>query len=120
VPIYPYNFAIIPDPSPTLKASTGDPFAPVRTYLFQIDTTDLYNSPMMESATLQAPGGVVSWQPQNIYGLNAVNDSTVFYWRCTIDSTGNGGYNWYERSFQYIPDEHGWGQAHYFQFKNDD
>ncbi len=120
VPIYPYNFAIIPDPSPTLKASTGDPFAPVRTYLFQIDTTDLYNSPMMESATLQAPGGVVSWQPQNIYGLNTINDSTVFYWRCTIDSTGNGGYNWYERSFQYIPGEHGWGQAHYFQFKNDD
>jgi hypothetical protein len=120
IPVYPYDYAIIPDPNPTLKASTGDPFAPVRTYLFQIDTTDLYNSPIMESVTMQAPGGVVSWQPPNIFNLNSIQDSTVFYWRCTIDSTGNGSYNWYERSFQYITGEHGWGQAHYFQFKEDD
>jgi hypothetical protein len=118
VPVYPYEYAIVPEPNPTLKASTGDPLAPVRTYIFQIDTTDLFNSPIMEMTVLQAPGGVVSWQPQNIYALNASQDSTVFFWRCTIDSTGNGGnYNWYERSFQYINGEHGWGQAHYFQFK---
>ncbi len=117
VPVYPYDFAIVPDPSPMLKASTGDPLAPLRTYLFQIDTTDLFNSPVLETTTLQAPGGVVSWQPQSIYSLNSFQDSTVFFWRCSIDSTGNGGYNWYERSFQYITGKHGWGQAHYFQFK---
>ncbi|MBK7944128.1 MAG: hypothetical protein IPJ85_01940 [Flavobacteriales bacterium] len=121
VPVYPYDFAVVPDPTATLKASTGDPLAPVRTYVFQIDTTDTFDSPAMESFTTQAPGGVVSWDPQGIFALNALQDSTVFYWRCSIDSSasGNGQYNWYERSFQYIPNKRGWGQAHIFQFKKD-
>jgi hypothetical protein len=119
IPVYPYDYAIVPDPQPVLKASTGDPFAPERTYVLQIDTTDLFNSPVLESVSITAPGGVVTWQPQSIYSLNAFQDSTVFFWRCSIDSTGNGGYGWYERSFQYIAGKEGWGQAHYFQFKND-
>jgi len=119
VPVYPYAYAIVPDAAPILKASTGDPLAPPRIYLFEIDTTDLFNSPIREATTLTAPGGVVNWQPQAIYNINTIQDSTVFFWRCTIDSTGNGGYNWYERSFQYIEGKSGWGQAHYFQFKND-
>jgi hypothetical protein len=121
VPVYPYDFAVVPDPTATLMASTGDPLAPVRTYVFQIDTTDTFDSPAMESATLQAPGGVVSWDPPGIFALNALQDSTVFFWRCSIDSaaSGNGQYNWYERSFQYIPQKRGWGQAHIFQFKKD-
>ncbi|MCW5899212.1 MAG: hypothetical protein KIT10_08065 [Flavobacteriales bacterium] len=119
IPVYPYDFAIVPDANPVLKASTGDPLAAPRTYVFQIDTTDLFNSPMLETTTITAPGGVVSWQPLQIYGLNSLQDSTVFFWRCSRDSTAAEGYNWYERSFQYIPNKHGWGQAHYFQFKND-
>ncbi len=120
LPVDPFNFAITPDPAPELKASTGDPFAPVRTYIFQIDTTDLYNSPMMEQATVTAPGGVVSWQPLSIFSLNNAHDSIVYYWRCSIDSTGNGEYDWHEFSFQHITGRRGWGQAHYFQFKKND
>lgn len=119
LPVDPYDFAITPDPAPLLQASTGDPFAPVRRYIFQIDTTDLYNSPLREQGQVSAPGGVVSWQPQQIYALNSTQDSMVYYWRCTLDSTGNGEYNWHEFSFQHITDRRGWGQAHYFQFKND-
>ncbi|MEZ4740364.1 MAG: hypothetical protein R2818_13640 [Flavobacteriales bacterium] len=119
VPTYPYDFAIVPESGPRLKASTGDPFAPVRNYIFQIDTTDLFNSPVMQMAMVSAPSGVVSWQPTTVYNVDQVQDSTVYYWRCSIDSTGNGGYNWYERSFQFISGQRGWGQAHYFQFKND-
>lgn len=119
VPTYPYNFAIVPEPTPVLRASTGDPLAAPRNYVFQIDTTDLFNSPALESTLFQSPGGVVSWQPSSIYAAMASQDSVVYFWRCSIDSTGNGGYSWYERSFQVIPDRNGWGQAHYFQFKND-
>ena len=118
-PVYPYEYAIIPEPQPVLKASTGDPFAPAQDYVFQIDTTDTFNSPMLESVTINAPGGVVSWSPSSIFVLNSLQDSTVYYWRCSPDSTGNNGYNWYESSFQYITDRTGWGQAHYFQFKKD-
>jgi len=120
VPTYPYNYAIVPDSGPLLKASTGDPLAPPRTYVFQIDTTDLFNSPVLETTTVTAPGGVVSWQPVSVYNVDASQDSVVYFWRCSIDSTGNGGYTWYERSFQFIPNKRGWGQAHYFQFKDDD
>jgi hypothetical protein len=119
VPTYPYDFAILPDASPMLKASTGDPLAGPRNYVFQIDTTDLFNSPILETTMFESPGGVVSWQPTTIYSATAGQDSTVYFWRCSIDSTGNGGYSWYEHSFQHIPDRHGWGQAHYLQFKND-
>ena len=121
VPIWPYDFGVVPDQTVTLKASTGNPLAPVRPYVFQIDTTDLYNSPLLQTSMVQAPGGVVSWSPTAIFNINTVQDSTVFFWRCSVDSSasGNGLYNWYERSFQYIPDRWGWGQDHYFQFKND-
>jgi hypothetical protein len=121
VPCYPYDFAIVPEVPQVLKASTGDPLAPVRTYVFQIDTTDTFDSPVLETHTLQAPGGVVSWQPQSIYAVSAGRDSVVYFWRCSIDSasSGNNAYNWYERSFQHIGGKRGWGQAHVFQFKDD-
>ncbi|HEX2617594.1 MAG TPA: C25 family cysteine peptidase, partial [Flavobacteriales bacterium] len=119
LPVYPYNFAITPDAAPLLQASTGDPFAASKRYIFQIDTTDLFNSPVMEQGAVVAPGGVLHWQPQSIYALNNTVDSLVFFWRCTVDSTGNGEYNWHEFSYQHIPNKRGWGQAHYFQFKDD-
>lgn len=117
LPVEPYNFAITPDAAPVLKASTGDPFAAPRNYVFQIDTIDTYDSPLMQQATINAPGGVVEWAPPSIYALNLAQDSTVFYWRCSIDSTGNDGYEWHEFSFQYVPNRTGWGQAHHMQFK---
>ncbi|MBZ0206721.1 MAG: hypothetical protein K8H89_10390 [Flavobacteriales bacterium] len=119
LPVEPYNFAITSNPAPMLKASTGDPFAPPRTYIFQIDTTDLYNSPVMEQHSLVAPGGVVQWQPGSIYSLNSGQDSVVYFWRCTLDSAGQGGYNWHEFSFQHLAGRQGWGQSHIFQFKDD-
>jgi hypothetical protein len=118
IPVDPFNFAITLDPAPLLQASTGDPFAPMRNYLFQIDTIDTYDSPMLEQGTVSAPGGVVSWQPQSIYTLNTQQDSLVFFWRCSVDSAGNDGYDWKEFSFQYIPGRKGWGQAHHMQFKD--
>lgn len=120
LPIDPYEFAVVPGNAPMLSASTGDPFAPPRSYIFQIDTTDLFNSPVMEQHSFTAPGGVVQWQPTSIYALNAVQDSTVYFWRCTLDSAGQGVYNWHETSFQHIHGEQGWGQAHFFQFKKDE
>ncbi|MCO6482744.1 MAG: hypothetical protein J5I62_08110 [Flavobacteriales bacterium] len=118
LPVHPYNFAITPDHAPILKASTGDPFAPPRRYIFQIDTTDLYNSPIMEQHVVEAPGGVVEWAPSSIYAINFNRDSVVFFWRCSLDSAGQGDYNWHEFSFQHITGKTGWGQSHFFQFKD--
>lgn len=117
IPVYPYDLSVVPHGQPFLRASTGDPFAAPKNYLFQIDTTDTFNSPMMEQATINAPGGVVEWQPNNIFSLNTATDSLVYYWRTTLDSTGSGLYNWRQQSFQYIQGKRGWGQSHFLQFK---
>lgn len=115
IPIFPYEYAIHPTNTAVLKASTGNPFADERTYVFQIDTTDLFSSPLMREGQVKAPGGVVSWDPQISFG-----DSVVYYWRCSALPGEDGDHEWGESSFIYIPEKTGWSQAHYFQFKNDD
>jgi len=117
VPIWPYKFAVIPDQGPTLKCSTGQPFAQTRTYRIELDTTDLFNSPLLETTTITQSGGVVNWTP-NL--LQSMPDSTVYFWRASVDSATYGYYKWRETSFQYIIDKYGWGQAQYFQYKEDD
>jgi hypothetical protein len=113
-PIYPYEFAIIPTDTVTLKASTINPFEKTQNYIFQIDTNDTYNSPFMQKTSINGAGGVLQWKPPITF-----KDSTVYYWRVSPDSTTTRGYLWKESSFQYITNKSGWGQAHFFQFKND-
>ncbi|MDP6909308.1 MAG: hypothetical protein QF371_07380, partial [Flavobacteriales bacterium] len=117
VPIWPYKFAVTPDQGPILKCSTGNPFAPEKTYRIELDTTDRFNSPLMEFTTVTQGGGVVNWTPSLLQNMP---DSTVYFWRASIDSATYGYYKWRETSFQYIIDKYGWGQAHYFQYKEDE
>ena len=112
-PVYPYNYAVFPKNKVALKASTNDPFALAKTYRFQIDTTDLFTNPVQ--GTITQIGGVVNWEvPFNL------TDSTVYFWRVSRDSSAGGNYKWRESTFQYIPNKTGWGQAHFFQFKNNE
>ncbi|NNM94763.1 MAG: hypothetical protein HKL88_04770, partial [Bacteroidia bacterium] len=84
VPIFPYQFAIIPTDTVTLKASTGNPNAPSRRYIFQMDTTIFFNSPWLKSQVVSSPGGVVcanQWNWQNtppgtpFWNLHPVNNN---------------------------------------------
>jgi Peptidase family C25 len=119
LPTWPYAYAVVPGPTPVLFASTGDPFAAPANYVFQIDTTDTFSSPALEGAIVNAPGGVVSWQPETIYALVQPQDSVVFFWRCSPDTAAALGPLWRERSFQIIGGQFGWAQAHYYQFEDD-
>jgi hypothetical protein len=114
IPIYPYEFAIVPKQGVTLKASTVNPFAPYRTYRFEIDTTELFNSPKLISGTVSQTGGVVKFIPNLI-----MEDSVVYYWRVGVDSGGTGK-NWHYSSFIYLKDEYpGWNQSHHYQYIKD-
>ncbi|MDP4266210.1 MAG: C25 family cysteine peptidase [Bacteroidota bacterium] len=110
IPVYPYNYAIIPNNSVTLKASTGNPLAKSREYEFQIDSTATYNSPVFHSAKISQSGGIVTWTPPITFV-----DSAVYFWRVRA----NGSNNWRGYSFQYIKGKNGWGQSKFDQFKND-
>lgn len=115
VPVYPYKYAVVPaTPTITLKASTSDPFSLVRNYRMQLDTTDKFISPLT-STLISSSGGVVEWKVNLPYG-----DSVVYYWRVSKDSiNANETFVWRESSFQTINTKHGWGQSHFFQFKDD-
>jgi hypothetical protein len=112
-PIFPYEFAIHPNNTVTLMASTGYPFIGIQNYAFEIDTTDLFMAPL-ESGFVNHSGGIVSWTP-NL----TLTDSTVYFWRVSPVPQGSGSYNWKESSFTYIPGKTGWSQAHFFQLKKD-
>lgn len=117
VPIYPYNYAIVPKQNIQLKASTALPFEPAKDYIFDVDTTDYFNSPLHERLIINQAGGIITWSPNLLQNMT---DSTVYFWRVGKDSVDATGYNWRNRSFQYIQNKEGWGQAHFFQFENDD
>ncbi len=121
-PIYPYDFAVVPNNKMTLKASTVDPFAPTRSYRVEVDTNDEFSSSFLKEQTIVSEGGVIEIDPD--LWTNAISglpdtleftDSTVYFWRTSVDSSS---FLWKERSFQYIPGKSGWGQAHFHQFKN--
>ena len=115
-PVYPYNFAIVPYDTITLKASTVDALAATKNYVFQIDTTDTFSSPSLLTHKITSGGGLMSWHP-----ALTLTPSRVYYWRVSPDSISpTSGFNWREFSFQYIPGKRGWEQAHFFQFKNNE
>jgi hypothetical protein len=113
-PVYPPEFAIVPNSQLVLKASTYYPFTKLKNYVFEIDTTDKFNSPIKEVGKVQSKGGVIEWKPNT----NLTNNH-VYYWRVSIDSNTTTDYNWRESSFQYIQGKTGWSQAHFYQYKND-
>ncbi|MEA3446920.1 MAG: C25 family cysteine peptidase [Bacteroidota bacterium] len=116
-PVYPYEYAIYPDNTVTLKASTGDPFIGETEFLFEMDTTDLFNSNMgtaMYSGQVTGSGGVITWDTPAI-----LNDTTVYFWRVAANHPVPDSISWKESSFIYIPGKTGWSQAHPFQFKKD-
>jgi hypothetical protein len=123
-PIWPYDFAVVPIDSVTVKASTIDPISQnVRTYLFELDTVHYYNSPQYRRFSVTGTGGIKQVDPSQWLSASGnpfplvCEDSTVYFWRVAVDSSV---IVWNEFSFQYIPGKNGWGQDHFFQFRKND
>lgn len=121
LPVIPYDFAVVPEDSVTIRASTVNPLADFNTYRFEIDTIDLFNSPEKRYALVSGLGGVKDVNPSDwISASSGMNwplfceDSMVYFWRVAIDEPNP---TWRESSFQYIVGKSGWGQDHFFQFK---
>jgi len=112
-PIYPYNYAIVNNQTQKLYASTANAFAPLTQYAFELDTTELFNSPAKITKSISSIGGVLEFDPGLSY-----RDSTVYYWRASIVPAAGGQYHWNEFSFVYIDSLSstvGFNQSHFYQ-----
>jgi len=117
IPIYPYNYAVVPKQGITLKASTAFAFETGKNYLIEIDVNSDFNSPSRQSTSVFSTGGVVEWSPSI---LSNMPDSAVYFWRVSKTPDNLGRYFWKTFSFQYIKDKRGWGQDHFDQLKVND
>lgn len=109
-PVYPYNYAIVNTQGIKFVASTANPLSPMRQYNFEIDTTELFNSPVKVTRSVNSAGGVFEFDPGVTF-----TDSTVYYWRVSPHVT-SGPPTWSTASFIYLPNsEPGFNQSHYYQ-----
>ena len=109
-PVYPYNYSIVNKQNIKLIASTANPLSPVKQYAMEIDTTELFNSPLKRRENITSVGGVLEFNP----GLN-FSDSTVYYWR-VAPVPADGNYVWNKSSFIYLANSsYGYNQSHLYQ-----
>ncbi|MCO5231574.1 MAG: C25 family cysteine peptidase [Chitinophagales bacterium] len=115
IPIFPSEFSIVNYPNLQLKYSTANPFLETRKYIVQIDTTELFNSPLLVTENVTKAGGVIEWNPT----VSLLNN-TVYYWRGSLDTLYGNQLSWNKSSFLYNTGlSEGWNQSHYFQFVPD-
>ena len=116
-PVSPYNYAIVTKPNITFYASAANPLSPGKSYLMEVDTTELFNSSSKKSMTITASGGLLQF---NVPGFT-MQDSTVYYWRTAPVPANNATPLWNSSSFVYLPNgSEGYNQSHYFQMKKND
>lgn len=108
LPIYPPNYAIIPQNNQFLTVSAIDPLNPPARIIIEIDTSALYNSPLKVSQTIETNNrATIQWNPGITY-----LEHKVYFWRVTnADSI-----KWNEHSFVYEEGRNGWAQKHPHQF----
>ncbi|HMC86224.1 MAG TPA: C25 family cysteine peptidase, partial [Chitinophagaceae bacterium] len=110
-PIYPYNYAILNQPTVKLFASTANPLSSLKQYAFEMDTTELFNSPVKETKTISSIGGLLEFDASTV-----LHDSTVYYWRVSLVPGTGGVYHWNSSSFVYLASSTtGSNQSHYYQ-----
>lgn len=111
---YPYNYGIVNETEVALIATTYNAFADSASYIMELDTTPLFNSPYLQQNRLESRSPI-KWT------VNLMQDpERVYYWRVAPDTLGgavNSTPAWDESSFTYIPgDAQGWNQGHWGQF----
>lgn len=109
-PVFPYTLGIVNKQNIKFAASTANPFSTSKDYKIEVDTTELFNSPLKVTQTKTSVGGLIEFTPAITF-----TDSTVYYWR-VANIPVSGPVNWNMSSFVYLQNhEPGFNQSHYFQ-----
>ena len=116
-PVYPQNYSIVSAQNIKFIASTANPLCGTKNYTMEIDTTELFNSPFKKTYNRTAIGGLVEFTPNNI----TMTDSVVYYWRVSMQPTGNNPIIWNQFSFVYLAGSSpGFNQSHFYQYQKSD
>lgn len=115
VNLHPFEFAIINQPQPMLISQSSDLLSGNRTFLFELDTINGFNSPFKQQHSVTG-NGIASWEVSLLQ-----QDSTVYYWRTRFPEPKVGEDTaWTLSSFILIGDSpEGWSQAQFPQFDED-
>lgn len=113
LPVEPCNYSIVTDNEIVLKASTSNALIDRGNYIFQMDSTRLFNSPMLIQQKIENVQGLIEWKPTMNF-----TPGMVYYWRVSPDSISpDFGYEWQEASFVFAPGlPMGFNHSHYFQY----
>lgn len=117
-PVCPQDYGIVNTEEVILYAATLNAFETTENkYLFEIDTTQSFDSPSLTRYEETSKGGMLRWTPE----INFTPGET-YYWRTTPDSTSAlVGYQWKDHSFVYLPDaDYGWNHNHIDQYVDND
>lgn len=115
--IYPYKYSIMRKSDFDYWASTSNANQAMATYVFEIDTTEKFNSPFKQTLTTNSAGGAMSFHPTMSYDNNK-----VYYWRVAPYDDDASKEVWSVASFMYLtsPTTSGYNQSHYYQHLHSD
>jgi len=119
--LFPTDYGIVNVDTPALVSQSRN----IETYktgiYFEIDTTDLFNSPLKQKSPLLKGTNVITWKPilNNRDKASNMIDSTVYYWRARMNLPIDTGGQWETKSFVYLKGgSPGWSQSHWQQYKH--
>jgi Peptidase family C25 len=113
--IFPAPYSIVNKTNVDLVFQNTDLSSGGRSYLVELDTTDLFNSTVVQRFTVS--GKVLLKQKANLLA----KDSVVYYWRTKLVQPASGeNSEWQVSSFAYIiGSPEGWTQMHFPQLSDD-
>ncbi len=115
VPVYPFKYSIVDTNHITISAFSQALTSIARNYTFSLDTTDAFNSPLLETKVISSVPGHLEWDPTDI-----LLENQVYFWKVTKDSISPlEPYNIASSSFTYNKDKEGFSQSHNGQFRED-
>ncbi|MFZ1585520.1 MAG: C25 family cysteine peptidase [Saprospiraceae bacterium] len=113
--VYPYRYSIVDTNKVTISAYSQSLNLLPKNYTFYLDTTDLFNSPILETKVISSIAGHLEWSPNS-----TLLEEKVYYWKVTKDSLSpSEPFNIATSSFTYLKGKTGFSQSHNGQYRED-
>jgi hypothetical protein len=112
--LIPAESSIVTEDTVTLVIQNNDLRISAIEYVFEMDTTPFFNSPLLQQSGVITSGALCKWKVT----LTAP-DQTVYFWRSRINVDENKGGLWDTSSFTLIRNgQKGWQQTHLGQYRH--